>query len=131
MQKSFLKSFLLVAATVLATAFGPAAFAQVVTSGITGLVRSGDGKIISGATVTAVHTPTNASHTTTSNASGRYSFTGLPVGGPYTLTVKADGLSSEPLTDITTELGSSISVDLIMKSDVVQLEKFVATGACR
>ena len=129
MQKSFLKSFLLVAATVLATTFGPVAFAQVVTSGITGLVRSSDGKIISGATVTAVHTPTNATFHTTSNSVGRYNFNGLPVGGPYTVTSKAEGYTMEPLTDVTTALGTSIDVDLTVKSEVVQLEKFVATGA--
>jgi hypothetical protein len=128
MHKSFLKSFLLVAATVLATAFGPAAFAQVVTSGITGIVRSTDGKLISGATVTAVYTPTNAVYTTPSNASGRYNFGGLPVGGPYTVTSKAEGYTAPAINDITTELGNSIDVNVTMKSDVIQLETYVATG---
>jgi outer membrane receptor protein involved in Fe transport len=129
MHKSFVKLFLLVVATVLATAFGPAAFAQAVSSGITGLVRTSDGKPVSGVTVTAVHTPTNASYSDTTNASGRFSFSGLPVGGPYTVTTKAEGYSSEPLKDVTTELGTSIDLNLTVKSDVLTLEKFVATGS--
>ncbi len=128
MQKSFLKNFLVVVVAALAATFGPQAFAQAVSSGITGIVRSSDGTILRGATVIAVHTPTNAKFTAASNGSGRYNFSGLPVGGPYTISASAEGLTSEPLSDITTQLGSSIDVDLTMKSDVVQLEKFVATG---
>ncbi len=129
MQTSFLRKFLFVAAAIAAAAFGPAAFAQAVSSGITGLVRSGDGTVISGATVTAIHTPTNAVYTTKTNASGRYNFSGLPVGGPYTVTAKAENYTLEPASDVTTELGSSIDVNLTTKSDIIQLEKFVASGS--
>jgi len=128
MQKSFIRSFLFVAAAVLAATFGPSAFAQAVSSGITGLVRSSDGTAISGATITAIHTPTNAVYTTTSNAGGRYNFSGLPVGGPYTVSGKAEGAVIDPQNDITTQLGTTIDVNLTTKSDVVQLEKFVASG---
>jgi hypothetical protein len=111
-----------------AAAFGPSAFAQVVTSGIAGTVISNDGTPVSGATVTVVHTPTNATYTDVTGATGRYNFSGLPVGGPYTITTKADGFTSEPLTEINTELGATIDVKLAMKSEVIKLEKFVATG---
>lgn len=127
MQKSFIKSFF-VACAFLAATFSPSAFAQTVSSGLNGIVRSSDGTIISGATVTAVFTPTNATYTSVSTASGRFNFSGLPVGGPYTLSTKADGYTSDPVTNISTELGNTLDVNLSMKSEVLKLEKFVATG---
>ncbi len=129
MHKSFLRLISLVSVIVLAATFGPSVSAQTVSSGITGLVYSADGGAVSGATITAVHTPTNAKFTTTTNSSGRYNFSGLPVGGPYTITGKTDSASAEPLTDITTELGNTIDVNLTLRADVVKLEKFVATGS--
>jgi outer membrane receptor protein involved in Fe transport len=128
MHKSFLKPFVLAVVTALAVSLTPSALAQVVTSGLAGTVRSNDGSPISGATVTTVFTPTNATFTSTTSASGRYQFGGLPVGGPYTITTSAAGFTSEPVTDIHTELGNTIDVNLSMKSDVLKLEKFVATG---
>lgn len=129
MQKSFLKSFVIAAVAALALTFSPSALAQVVSSGMTGTVRGSDGKILSGVTVTAVHTPTNATFTDVTNASGRYSFRGLPVGGPYTVSAKAEGYTSATLSDVTTELGNDIDVGLTLKSEIVQLEKYVATGS--
>jgi hypothetical protein len=102
--------------------------AQVTTSGITGVVRGTDGKMISGAIVTAVHTPTNATFTANTSADGRFYFRGLPVGGPYTVSVEQAGYASDKVTDITTQLGTDIDVNLTLKSDVVQLDKFVVEG---
>jgi hypothetical protein len=128
MQKSFIKSFLIAVVTALAVTLSPLATAQIVSSGMTGIVRGADGKAVAGAVVTAVHTPTNATFTATTNASGRYSFRGLPVGGPYTVTAKASGLPDATLSDVTTELGTDIEVGLTLKSDVVELEKLVIGG---
>ncbi len=129
MHKSFLKSSVLAVVTALAVTLMPSALAQVVTSGLAGTVTSTDGAAISGATVTLVHTPTNATFTDTTNANGHYNFSGLPVGGPYTITTSAAGYTSEPTNDINTELGNTIDVNLSMKSEVLKLEKFVATGS--
>src|SRR6478736_9028909 len=82
MQKSFIRSLVIAAATALSVMLSPNAFAQVVTSGITGTVMGADGKVAPGATVTAVHTPTNASFKAVTNAAGHYSFRSLPAGGP-------------------------------------------------
>ena len=82
MQKSFLKTFVLSVVAALALTLTPNALAQLVSSGMTGTVRGVDGKSIAGAKVTALHTPTNASFNAVTNASGRFNFRGLPVGGP-------------------------------------------------
>ena len=105
----------------------PLAFAQgVVSSGITGLVRDNGGKIVSGATVTAVHTPTGTHYTATSSETGRYNFRGLIVGGPYTVTATANGYKPAERTDLLTQLGQDIDAPFVLEpaSNVVVMEKF-------
>lgn len=129
MHKSFLKSFILAVVTALAVTLAPSALAQLVSSGMTGSVHGSDGKSLAGATVTAVHTPTNATFTAVSNELGRFNFRGLPAGGPYSVTASASGYSSDTTNDINTELGNDIEVSLIVKSEVLQLEKFVTRAS--
>lgn len=128
MQKSFLKSLFFAMAAALALTLSPLALAQLVTSGLTGTARSADGKALAGVTVTAVHTPTNATFTAVTNANGRYNFRGLPVGGPYSLRATGDGGTEASASDIIAELGTDVDVPLTLKSEVLQLEKFTATG---
>jgi len=128
MQKSLLKSWLMMAVTALAVAFVPQATAQLTTSGMTGVVRSNDGNPVAGATVTALFTPTNTTFRATTNEAGRYYFRGLPVGGPYTVAAAAEGLKAEPIADVTTALGIDIEVNVVIAPDVVKLEAFRVTG---
>ena len=128
MHKSFLRSFVLAVVTALALTLSPSALAQLVSTGLTGTVRGSDGTTLTGVTVTAVHTPTNATFTATTNPAGRFNFRGLPVGGPYTLTAKSDGYGEVSSSDIIAELGNDVTVNLTLKSDVLQLEKFVVGG---
>lgn len=129
MHKSFLRSFVLAVVTALALTLSPSALAQLVTSGLTGTVRGSDGSALAGVTVTAVHTPTNGNYTSTTNSVGRFTFRGLPVGGPYTVSAKAEGYSEVSANDIIAELGNDAEVNLTLKSEVLQLEKFVVGGS--
>ena len=128
MHRTFIKSLILIGVTALSLTLLPSALAQIVTSGLTGTVSGAVGKTGAGVAVTAVHTPTNATFTATTNAAGRYNFRGLPVGGPYTVTAKSD-LGEATVDDIVAVLGSEAEVNLTIKSEVLQLEKFIATGA--
>src|SRR5689334_6278428 len=123
MQKSFIKSLVIAGLTALSVMLSPNAIAQVVTSGITGTVKGSDGKAISGATVTAVHTPTNASFKAYTNAEGRYSFRSLPAGGPYTLSTTVEGYGPVTQEGVSTDLGKDTVQDITLKSDVLSLEK--------
>jgi len=128
MQTS-MKRLLTVLATAFALAFSPGAFAQLTTTGLTGFVRDTDGAPVRGATVTAVYTPTNATFNAITSDSGRYSFRGLPPGGPYTISANSPGYSGEPATNVYTQLGTDVDVGLTIKSDVVTLERFIATAS--
>ena len=128
MHRSFLKSLVIAVVTALTVALSPSALAQLVTAGLTGTVRTTDGKALSGVTVTAVHVPTNAKFTATTNTAGRFNFRGIPVGGPYSLTAKTD-FGDAAANDVVAELGNDAEVTLKATTDVIQLEKFVATGS--
>ena len=56
-----------------------------------------------------------------------FNFRGLPPGGPYTVSARADGYNGGTQSDLTTQLGNDIAVNLTLQSDVLQLEKFVVT----
>ena len=99
MQTPFIKSLILSAVTALAVLFSPSAHAQIVSAGMSGSVMEPGGKPVAGATVTAVHTPTNATYTAVTTGSGLYNFRGLPVGGPFTITASATGYSGAGTVD--------------------------------
>lgn len=99
----------------------------ITSSNLIGFVTEADGQLIAGANVTVVHNPTNATYTAVTNSSGRFSLSGLPVGGPFTISAQAAGYSIKPVTDLETSLGDTADVKLVaeaIKDEVVQLEKF-------
>ncbi|MEX2494733.1 MAG: carboxypeptidase regulatory-like domain-containing protein [Woeseia sp.] len=65
-----------------------AAFAQETASSIRGKLVDSDGQPVAGATVVVRDTRTGVVHNYTSNNSGTFFATNLPVGGPYTVTVE-------------------------------------------
>jgi len=72
----------------------PAA-AQQITSGVEGRVVSSDGIELAGAVVTVTDTRTNAQRTITAGPDGSFRTQGLVAGGPYTVTVEADGFEGQ------------------------------------
>ena len=111
-------------------ALAPFAFAQgVVSSGLTGLIRDTGGRPVPGTSITVTHVPTGTVYTATSGESGRYNFRGLVVGGPYTLTATAPGKKPAEITEIVTQLGQDIDVNVsLAAADVVVMEKFKVAG---
>ena len=73
-----------------ATFFAAPAIAQETTSSISGTVTS-KGSPVANATVTVLHVPSGTKTTVTTNASGAYTAAGVRAGGPYTVTVAAQG----------------------------------------
>ncbi len=130
MQKSFIKSFLAAIVAASAALLTPVAFAQgVVSSGITGSLLDNAGKPVAGATVTAIHAPTNTTTTTVTGANGRFRFAGLRPGGPYTVSAEASGFTVRSLEGVQTSLGEDTDVVLYARSEVLQLEKFTVEGS--
>lgn len=105
----------------------PVARAQVVSSGLTGVVREQEGKPVAGAAVTAKHLPTGTVFSATTSAEGRYNLRGLIVGGPYAVEVKVAGFKPVEQTVFTT-LGGDTDANFRLEGtseDILTLEALV------
>ena len=79
------------------------------TSGLKGNVN------VPGATVEVVYSPTGLRKSTEVGENGNFSFSFLPVGGPYVVNVSADGYKSESVSDVYLVLSkvSDVNVSLV------------------
>ncbi len=128
MKSSSLTNRLL--SVVLAFSFALALHAQVVTSGITGVVRDTSARPLTGTTVSALHVPTGTTYTATTTATGRFTFRGLPPGGPYTVSVAGAGMKPTERTEVYTELGKDIDVRLdVAPAEVITMERMTVAAA--
>lgn len=103
-----------VAALSIGTLTATPAFAQETTSSVRGTVEGPSGPV-GGASVTIVHEPSGTTATTTSDADGTFSANGLRVGGPYTVTVDADGFEQAQVTDLNLTAGQSFRLPIAMQ----------------
>jgi Carboxypeptidase regulatory-like domain len=103
-----------VAALSIGTLTATPAFAQETTSAVRGTV-SGPSGPVSGATVTVVHEPSGTTSTSTTDANGGFSANGLRIGGPFTVTVDADGFEQAQVTDLTLEAGTAFRLPIVMQ----------------
>ncbi len=106
------------ASLTLATAIATPVFAQETTSSIRGTVTN-NGTAIPNAQVTITHTPSGTVSTTTSDASGNFSVSGLRLGGPFTVEVTAEGLPQASVTDIYLAAGQPFRLPIDLKGDDV------------
>lgn len=91
------------------------AHAQSTTStNVTGRVVDSEGQPVAGAIVRILHVPSGTMKTELTDAEGRYSSRGLRVGGPFEVTVEADGYGSEKRGDLNFRLGQTETVNIVM-----------------
>ncbi|MEL6754095.1 MAG: TonB-dependent receptor, partial [Pseudomonadota bacterium] len=81
------------AVSVMAAAIVQPAEAQVTTSSVRGVVTDANGAPVSGASVSILHTPSGSTDTATTDSNGVFTERGLRVGGPYTVSITADGVT--------------------------------------
>lgn len=110
----------------------PAARSQNETSSaLAGEVLDSAGETLAGAKLVLVHTPTASSQRAFTDSSGHFLISGLPVGGPYVLTVSAPSHDPRQFTDLHLALGENpplrITLAAATESAVFMLEKLVVT----
>jgi outer membrane receptor for ferrienterochelin and colicin len=106
----------------------PLAVAQETTAQLSGFVVSAEGTPVPGAEVTIVHVPSGTSSTTTTNASGQFTATGLRIGGPFRVTARAEGMQEAAVEDLYTQLAERTSVTLVAQA-VAELAGVEVTAA--
>ena len=129
MHKSLVKLIALVAATFGLMIQTPVIAQVITTSSLTGSVTNDQGSPVSGASITVVHEPTGSTYTAPLRPDGSFVLRGLRPGGPYTVRASADGFSPVETRDVYLEIDIGASVNLRLRSDVVQLEAFQVTAS--
>ncbi len=105
------------AAAALAVAiYAPAAHAQEVSSTIAGTVLSTDGKPVANAKVVIVHTPSGTRSAATTSDTGQFEATGLRIGGPYTVSIVADGYQGQDIQQIQVGAGDVFRLNAALEA---------------
>jgi len=85
--------------------------AQVPTGSVTGIVTDPKGALAVGAQVTLLNSALGVSRETTTNGSGLYGFSDLPVGS-YNLRIALQGFATNEVKDIVLEAGNTKTIDV-------------------
>jgi hypothetical protein len=101
--------------------------AQATTGVIRGIVSDSNGGPLSGATVTLVHTETNAERALTTNDRGVFVATLLRV-GTYNVTARALGFQASQRNGVSVGLGETVDLPFALAPQAVQLEEVTATA---
>lgn len=97
----------------------------VTTASISGKVVSDEGESLSGAVVTAVHTPSGTKYYSISNLEGRYLIPNMRVGGPYAVSTSFMGYSVSNVDGVSLSLGVTSNIDFKLISESTQLSEVV------
>lgn len=108
-----------------------AVYAQETASEVRGSVVDQSGAAVSGATITIVHEPTGSVNTTSTSEGGSFFQNGLRPGGPYSVTVVAEGFNGGTMSGLNFAPGpqSPLRISLAATDDTAVLEKVVITGS--
>jgi len=98
------------------------------TASLNGMITDAKGEPLPGATVLAIHTPTNTQYGVGTNADGRYNIQGMRVGGPYTIRVSFVGYQDITRTGIVLALGETLRLDIPLSASTTELGNVVVTG---
>ncbi len=109
-------------------AMGFSGFTQITTSTISGIVKTGKGEVLSGASIHATHEPTGTQYKTVTNKGGVFVIPATRPGGPYTIHASFVGYKKGELKDVNTSLGLTENVEFVLIEDGVVLKDVVVTG---
>jgi outer membrane receptor for ferrienterochelin and colicin len=105
-----------VAALSIASVTAAPAFAQETSSSVRGTVEGTDGPV-AGANVKVFHEPSGTTATTMTDVDGSFAVNGLRIGGPFTVTVEADGYETGQVTDLTLQAGQPVRLPITLQSN--------------
>jgi TonB-linked SusC/RagA family outer membrane protein len=103
-------------------------FAQSGSSVVTGLVLSTEGEPLNGVSVITRNSKTNFTAGTTTDSSGKFTFTRISAGGPYTFTFSNVGYEYQTLSGYNIKEDITLSLVVKMKSNSTALEQVVVVG---
>jgi hypothetical protein len=99
--------------------------AQVTTSSMSGILLDNNKEPLIGASVVVIHEPSGSEYATITRDDGRYSLSGLRVGGPYSITTSYVGYKDVVQNNIYLNLGQNFAYSPIMTEDSQILDELV------
>ncbi|SHJ09554.1 Carboxypeptidase regulatory-like domain-containing protein [Hymenobacter daecheongensis DSM 21074] len=120
-----LRHFLLLVLTLLSA---QVAWSQVTTSAMNGIITDKAGAGLPGATVIAVHTPTNTQYVAPTNSEGRFNIQNMRVGGPYTVRITFIGYKDAAREGIFLTLGQNLRLDINLSEATTELSGVTISG---
>lgn len=98
------------------------------TAAMNGTVRDQSGTPLPGATIIAVHNPTNTQYVSTTNTEGYYNIQNMRVGGPYTVRTSYVGYQEQRTENVSLALGQSARVDFTLSESSRELSEVQVLG---
>jgi hypothetical protein len=95
---------------------------------MSGTITDSKGAELPGATVIAVHTPTNTQYVAPTNSDGRFNIQNMRIGGPYTVKVTFVGYNDFTRTGINLTLAENFRLDVKLGESSAQLAEVTVTG---
>jgi len=84
------------------------------TASIGGSIRSQLGEPVAGVSVKLIHEPTGSAFAKSSNETGQYQFEAVRAGGPYHLSVNAEGSSAGKVSSINLRIDEAFIHDFVL-----------------
>ena len=126
MNSSFLRHVVLLAMMLCTARLGWSQGAT--TAAMSGVITDKTGAVLPGATVIAVHTPTNTQYVTPTNSEGRFNIQNMRVGGPYTIKVTFVGYKDLVREGINLALGQNLRFDQKLSDSSTELTEVTVSG---
>jgi outer membrane receptor for ferrienterochelin and colicin len=101
--------------------------AQVTTSSLSGTVKSSQNEALVGATVKAVHVPTQTIYMGITRTGGLFTIPDMQPGGPYTIEVTYTGLQAQKKNDVFLNLGENQKLDFKLPLQSENLQEVVVS----
>ncbi|MBY6205248.1 TonB-dependent receptor [Halomonas denitrificans] len=119
----------LLALVVVSALAASTALAQTTSSNLRGQVISADGDVIDSASVEIIHVPSSTVSRAQTNETGQFFQGGLRVGGPYNITVTADGYQIQRLENVYLDPGAQDPFRFTLVEAAADLDTVQVTGA--
>ncbi|GAA3987857.1 TonB-dependent receptor [Hymenobacter antarcticus] len=98
------------------------------TAAMSGTIADKTGTGLPGATVIAIHTPTNTQYVAPTNSEGRFNIQNMRVGGPYTVKITFVGFKDVTREGINLTLGQNLRVDQKLDDSSTELAEVSVSG---